>query len=86
MFFGHSLDVDGSDFGPGDANGGGGDVGSVLCFEVTPEGGGEKEKRFVRCSCPVLGCDGGGSRVRYTMKKQGLTDFTESLLGAERYA
>jgi hypothetical protein len=81
LYFGHSLDVEGSEFGPCAANGEGGDVGSMLSFEVGE--GEEKKKRVVRCSCPVLGCDGGGSRVRYTMKKAGLTDFTESLLGVE---
>lgn len=82
LFFGHALDVDGTNFGSSSANGEGGDVGSVLAFEVMA-GGGAKEKKFVRCSCPVLGCDGGGSRVRYAMRNQGLTEFSESLLGAE---
>lgn len=82
MYFGHALDVNGSNFGSNAANGEGGDVGSLLAFEVTLDGG-EKQIRFVRCSCPVLGCDGGGSRVRYTMKNYGLTDFSETLLGVE---
>lgn len=84
MHFGHALNVEGSDFGPNCVNGDGGDVGAILSFEVTADGG-DKEIRYLRCSCPVLGCDGGGSRVRYTMKKHGLTDFTETLLGVETY-
>ena len=83
MYFGHALAVDGSNFSSNVVNGDGGDVGSILAFEVAVDGGADKEMRFVRCSCPVLGCDGGGSRVRYTMKSQGLTEFTESLLGSE---
>jgi hypothetical protein len=30
----------------------------------------------------LLGCDGGGSRVRYAMKEQGHTTFSEALLGS----
>lgn len=83
MHFGHALDVDGTNFGSSSANGEGGDVGSVLAFDVTTGSGDAKEKKFLRCACPVLGCDGGGSRVRYAMRNQGLTEFSESLLGAE---
>lgn len=80
IYFGHALDVSETSFTDGAINAGGG-VGSRLCFEV--EENGTKSKRYVNCACPVLGCDGGGSRVRYAMKMQGLTDFTETLLGIE---
>lgn len=80
IYFGHTLDIEGSDFNDNLFNKGG-DVGSVLAFDVNNDG--IKSKRFVNCACPVLGCDGGGSRARHAMKAQGLTSFTESLLGAE---
>jgi hypothetical protein len=47
------------------------------------EADGSKGKRFVHCACPVLACDGGGSRARYAMKEHGQTEFSETLLGVE---
>merc|ERR1719157_235316 len=38
-------------------------------------------KRFrVKVGCPVIACDGGGSRVRYALRRAGLTEFTEDVL------
>lgn len=34
----------------------------------------------VRADCPVIACDGAGSRVRYALRRCGLTEFTEDLL------
>jgi len=34
----------------------------------------------VRALCPVIACDGGGSRVRYALRRAGLTTFTEDML------
>jgi len=51
-----------------------GDVGSCLHFKVG------KECLKVNAECPVVACDGAGSRVRYALKRCGLTDFTEDLL------
>lgn len=34
----------------------------------------------VRTNCPVIACDGAGSRMRYAMRRAGLTEFTEDLL------
>jgi len=34
----------------------------------------------VKVGCPVIACDGGGSRVRYALRRAGLTDFTEEVL------
>lgn len=81
FYFGHGLDTKETSFADNDANGGG-DVGCTLAFEVV-EADGSKGKRFVHCACPVLACDGGGSRARYAMKEAGMTEFTESMLGSE---
>lgn len=80
FYFGHSLNATETDF-LDNATNGGGDVGSTLCFDVTVDGA--PSKRYVQCGCPVLACDGGGSRARYAMNTQGLTTFTETLLGSE---
>jgi len=38
-------------------------------------------KRFrAKVGCPVIACDGGGSRVRYALRRAGLTEFTEDVL------
>ena len=34
----------------------------------------------VLCSSPVIACDGAGSRIRYALRHQGLTKFSEQLL------
>jgi hypothetical protein len=82
IYFGHGLDSTNSDFRDGPANNDGGDVGCILTFDITsPEG--VKSKKYVNCACPVLACDGGGSRVRHAMKGQGFTEFSEILLGIE---
>lgn len=82
MYFGHELDTNETDYLDNKVNNGG-DVGCILSFKVVVDG--VQTKRFINCACPVLGCDGGGSRTRYAMKQQGLTEFTEALLGAERF-
>lgn len=82
FFFGHSLDAAGTDFSDNAVNGGG-DVGSTLCFDVGSAAEGTAGKRYVHCACPVLACDGGGSRARHAMKSQDFTNFTETLLGSE---
>lgn len=79
--FGHGLDSKETNFGDSDVNGGG-DVGCTLAFDVT-EADDTKTKRYVHCACPVFACDGGGSRARYAMRELGITEFTETLLGAE---
>ena len=43
------------------------------------EGGGE---RVVQCAGPLVGADGGGSGVRYALKRAGLCSFEESMLEA----
>lgn len=84
MYFGHALDSANCEFNDNDVNNGG-DVGSVLAFDVTSSDGLEtKSRAFVKCACPILACDGGGSRVRAAMKEQGYTDSSEKLLGAEK--
>ena len=52
-----------------------GSVGSCLHFK---QGGGSFLK--VHADCPVVACDGAGSRVRYALRRCGLTEFTEDLL------
>jgi kynurenine 3-monooxygenase len=44
--------------------------------------GGPKENTPVRMKvcCPVIACDGGGSRVRYALRRSGLTEFSEDVL------
>jgi 2-polyprenyl-6-methoxyphenol hydroxylase-like FAD-dependent oxidoreductase len=79
IFFGHELDPNSTHFA---ANGG--DVGSTLTFKVNNSDGTSTLKE-VHCACPVIGCDGGGSRARYAMANEGLLQFTESLLGTEKY-
>ena len=55
---------------------------ATLKFKVTLNG--IVTEKIVNCSCPVIGCDGGGSRVRYAMRNESLLEFTESLLGTEK--
>jgi len=82
IYFGHALDEKGSTFADDDFVNKGGDVGSTLAFNVRDEDG--KDSRVkVACMCPVVACDGAGSRARYTMRNDGLTEFTESMLGAD---
>lgn len=72
--FDHALS-DTSDFSGGEA------VGCVLNFTKGPPGKPEKQERMrVRVHCPVIACDGGGSRVRYALRKSNLTTFTEDIL------
>lgn len=35
---------------------------------------------IVHAECPVIACDGAGSRVRYALRRSGLTEFSEDLL------
>ena len=81
IYFGHELLVDGTSFLDSDNNGGE-DVGCTLEFNVQ-EGDNNRTVK-VNCACPVIGCDGGGSRARYAMRTNGLCEFTESLLGTEK--
>lgn len=78
IYFGHELDADATHFAEE-----GGDVGSTLTFKVNNDG--VQSTKVVKCLCPVIACDGGGSRARYAMKNDGLLEFTESLLGTEKY-
>jgi len=80
FYFGHSLDAKETSFDDNSVNGGGA-VGSTLVFDVTVDG--VTSKRYVNCACPVLACDGGGSRARFAMKEQGFTQYTETLLGSD---
>lgn len=80
FYFGHSLDAKETNFGDSDVNGGTA-VGSTLVFDVQEDG--VSSKRYVQCACPVLACDGGGSRARFSLKEQGFTKYTETLLGAD---
>jgi len=59
----------------------GGAIGSVLNFTQGPPSKPEKQKKLrVRVHCPVIACDGGGSRVRYALRKAGVSSFTEDIL------
>jgi len=49
-------------------------VGSELHFTCN------SRRLRVRAGCPVIACDGAGSRVRYALRRAGLTTFTEDLL------
>ena len=80
FYFGHSLDAKETSFDDNAVNGGGA-VGSTLVFDVTVDG--VTSKKYVNCACPVLACDGGGSRARFAMKEQGFTQYTETLLGSD---
>ena len=82
IYFGHSLDESSTTFADDDNNNNGGDVGSTLVFNVRGEDD-VTSRVVVACQCPVLACDGAGSRSRYAMRKDGLTEFTETMLGAE---
>lgn len=55
-------------------------MGSTLAFTVRDDSGVES-RVIVACMCPVVACDGAGSRARYAMRKDGLTEFTETMLG-----
>jgi len=58
-----------------------GPQGCVLHFTHGPPNKPEELKRIqVTVSCPVVACDGAGSRARYAMRRCGLTDFQEDLL------
>mmetsp|Transcript_21348 Transcript_21348/g.30907 ORF Transcript_21348/g.30907 Transcript_21348/m.30907 type:complete len:455 (-) Transcript_21348:652-2016(-) len=80
IYFGHSLDSDSTDFSDGTCNGGG-DVGCTLEFVAHRDGIESRVRVF--CACPVVGCDGGGSRARYAMRNAGLTEFKETMLGTD---
>lgn len=77
IYFGHELDADATHFAED-----GGDVGATLTFKVNNDG--VLSTKVVKCLCPVIACDGGGSRARYAMRNDGLLEFTESLLGTEK--
>merc|ERR1719230_382764 len=56
-------------------------VGSTLNFTKGPPNKPEQLERFrLKAKCPVIACDGAGSRVRYALRRAGLTSFTEDLL------
>eukprot|EP00932_Pfiesteria_piscicida_P012082 SRR837773.23388.p1 GENE.SRR837773.23388~~SRR837773.23388.p1 ORF type:complete len:606 (-),score=133.05 SRR837773.23388:163-1734(-) len=83
--FDHVLS-DTSDFASG------GTVGCVLHFKRPPQQAakmqkvdcgrqaGATERVRLKVMCPVVACDGAGSRVRYALRRQGLTTFTEDLI------
>lgn len=72
--FDHAL-CDSSDFGGPEL------IGCELHFRKGPPGQPEKQHLLrVHVTCPVIACDGAGSRVRYALKRVGLTNFTEDLL------
>lgn len=53
-------------------------VGSHLHFyEGSPA---DRKRVHVHAKCPVIACDGAGSRIRYALRRQGLTEFTEDLI------
>lgn len=79
FYFGHSLDAKETSFGDNAVNGGEA-VGSTLVFDVTVD---VTSKSYINCACPVLACDGGGSRARFAMKEQGFAEYTETLLGSD---
>jgi len=59
----------------------GGAMGSTLHFtKSNPDGAGEGERFRLKLDCPVVACDGAGSRARYALRRQGLTTFTEELI------
>lgn len=76
IHFAHELDSEGTLFAEE-----GGDVKSSLKFKIVTDG--VVTYKVVDCRCPVIACDGGGSRARYAMRKDHLLEFTESLLGTE---
>lgn len=82
IHFGHCIETSETKFASESNEEGEANVGSFLCFDVTGADG-TKSKRYVKCHCPVIGADGGGSRVRHAMRQQGMTEFTEVLLGIE---
>jgi kynurenine 3-monooxygenase len=82
IYFGHALDENGTSFADDDLNNNGGGVGSTLAFNVCDTDN-VKSRVIVACHCPVVACDGAGSRARYAMRNDGLTEFTETMLGAE---
>ena len=79
IYFGHALDEKDTSFADNENNGGG-DVGCTLVFNVRDEDNVES-RVTVACHAPVIACDGAGSRARYSMRNDGLTEFTETMLG-----
>ena len=58
-----------------------GPVGCVLHFTHGPPNKPAEQKQVrVKVGCPVIACDGAGSRARYAMRHAGLTTFSENLL------
>mmetsp|Transcript_95716 Transcript_95716/g.275826 ORF Transcript_95716/g.275826 Transcript_95716/m.275826 type:complete len:703 (+) Transcript_95716:58-2166(+) len=53
-------------------------IGCQLHF--TRRAAGVEERVRVQLECPVIACDGAGSRVRYALRRSGLTTFTEELI------
>lgn len=58
-----------------------GSVGSTLHFWQTfPDRATPKTPVRVCAECPIIACDGAGSRVRYALRRSGLTNFSEDVL------
>eukprot|EP00747_Dinoflagellata_sp_TGD_P169513 gnl/TRDRNA2_/TRDRNA2_198667_c0_seq1.p1 gnl/TRDRNA2_/TRDRNA2_198667_c0~~gnl/TRDRNA2_/TRDRNA2_198667_c0_seq1.p1 ORF type:complete len:576 (+),score=139.18 gnl/TRDRNA2_/TRDRNA2_198667_c0_seq1:96-1823(+) len=58
-----------------------GEVGCTLNFVQGPPNKPEELKYLkVKVMCPIIACDGGGSRVRYALKRAGVLEFSEDLL------
>jgi len=56
-------------------------VGCTLHMTQGPPNKPSELKRLrMRVQCPVIACDGAGSRARYALRRSGLTDFTEDVL------
>jgi len=56
-------------------------VGCTLNFVQGPPSKPDEQKHIrVLARCPVIACDGAGSRVRYALRKAGLTTFTEDII------
>lgn len=67
LHFDHEL-VESSDFS------GKSSVGSELHFRT------KEQNLKINAKCPVIACDGAGSRARYALRRYGLTDFSEDIL------
>ncbi|CAE8683239.1 unnamed protein product, partial [Polarella glacialis] len=72
LHFDHAMS-ESSDFGSAET------TGCTLNFR---KGRLPAEQKLVRVNvtCPVIACDGAGSRIRYAMQRLGLTEFSEELL------
>lgn len=72
--FNHQLS-DTSDFGGDSA------VGCQLNFLCVEPDKAQRRVR-VKVECPLIACDGAGSRVRYALRKWGFTTFTEDIIAS----